>query len=369
MIADRARLDAYAQALRAAVRPGMTVADIGTGATGIWALLACRAGARKVYAIDPNPAIQVAREIARANGFSDRIEFIQDLSTRVSLPESADVIVFEIHGVLPMFGESLASIVDARQRFLAPGGVLIPGSESLHAALVEAEEFYAEQVSPWENLCCGLDLKAGRRYIVNSEFKYHPPPEQLLSLPQQWTTLDYATLESTRVSGEFTWEALRAGTAHGLLVWFDCHLADGIGFSCGPGHPETIFGSGFLPFSQPLSLSPGDRGSVILDAAPVGGDYLWAWTVRTQDKRGLDLRHSHFYRALLPTELLRKRAATHIPQLNEEGAVTLFVLSLMTGQRSQGEIASAVVKRFPERFADRQSALHLVTDIAERYSR
>src|SRR5437870_11229737 len=67
MIADRVRMEAYMQALRSAVRPGGVVVDIGTG-TGIFALLACRFGARRVYAIEPNDAIQVAREIARANG-------------------------------------------------------------------------------------------------------------------------------------------------------------------------------------------------------------------------------------------------------------------------------------------------------------
>ena len=57
-----------------AVTDGSVVLDIGTG-TGIFAMLACRYGARKVYAIDPNGAIEVAREIARDNGFDDRIEF------------------------------------------------------------------------------------------------------------------------------------------------------------------------------------------------------------------------------------------------------------------------------------------------------
>ena len=85
MIADRVRMEAYMQALRSAVRPGGVVVDIGTG-TGIFALLACRFGARRVYAIEPNDAIQVAREIARANGYAERIEFLQMLSTRAVLP-------------------------------------------------------------------------------------------------------------------------------------------------------------------------------------------------------------------------------------------------------------------------------------------
>ena len=63
-IADKIRTDAYVQALRQGVKQNSVVVDIGTG-TGIWALLACRFGARKVYAIEPNDAIQVAKRNRR----------------------------------------------------------------------------------------------------------------------------------------------------------------------------------------------------------------------------------------------------------------------------------------------------------------
>src|SRR5688572_5881715 len=100
MIADSVRMDAYAAALERAVRPGCVVLDIGTGA-GMMALIACRLGARKVYAVDPGTSIHLARAAARDSGLADRIEFIQDLSTRVELPERADVIVCDLRGVLP----------------------------------------------------------------------------------------------------------------------------------------------------------------------------------------------------------------------------------------------------------------------------
>src|SRR5690349_15960864 len=75
MIADTGRTAAYARALRSRIDSSSVVLDIGTGA-GILALLACRAGARRVYAVEPSDAIQVAREAAAANGFADRIQFI-----------------------------------------------------------------------------------------------------------------------------------------------------------------------------------------------------------------------------------------------------------------------------------------------------
>src|ERR1043166_4351398 len=113
MIRDRIRTDAYARALRQCVTPDSVVLDMGTG-VGIWALLACQFGARKVYAVDPNDVIQIAQEMAADAGHADRIEFIQDMTTRIMLPQKADVIVSEMHGVLPFFEQNLASIIDAR---------------------------------------------------------------------------------------------------------------------------------------------------------------------------------------------------------------------------------------------------------------
>ena len=137
MIADQVCMDAYARALKAAVTPNSVVLDIGA-ATGIHALLACKFGARQVYAVEPNDAIHLAREVAVANGFGGQIDFIQDLSTNVVLPEPADIIVSDMRGVLPLFGQHIPAIVDARQRHLATGGLLIPQRDTLWVALVEA---------------------------------------------------------------------------------------------------------------------------------------------------------------------------------------------------------------------------------------
>src|SRR5688500_11343183 len=92
MMADHARMDAYTAALKRAVTPGCTVLDLGTG-TGIFAMLACRFGAGRVVAIDPDDSLNVAREAAEANGLADRIEFIQALSTEVVLPEPVDLMI------------------------------------------------------------------------------------------------------------------------------------------------------------------------------------------------------------------------------------------------------------------------------------
>jgi protein arginine N-methyltransferase 1 len=173
------------------------VLDIGTG-TGIFALLACQLGARKVYGIDPDNCINVAREIAVANGYGERIEFIQKLSTEVTLAERADVIVSELRGVLPVFQHHLPSIVDVRRRLLAPGGILIPQRDTLWVAVVEAPDLYNRCVAPWDDNAYGLNMQAARRLVINTWRKGRVTKEQLLLEPQSWFTLDYATVESPK---------------------------------------------------------------------------------------------------------------------------------------------------------------------------
>ena len=147
MIADRERFDAYSKAINKTVRPGDAVLEIGCG-PGAFALLACQAGARKVYAIDSEEIVHFARELAAANGFADRMQFIESDSRKTDLPERVNVIVSDIRGSLPFFGHAIATIEDARQRFLAPGGRLIPQLDTLKVAVIEAGDFYSKLVSP-----------------------------------------------------------------------------------------------------------------------------------------------------------------------------------------------------------------------------
>src|SRR5262252_952841 len=96
-LCDRARLRVFERAIAAAVRPGDVVIDLGAG-TGVLGLLACRAGAARVYAIENGGMIEVARALAQANGLVDRIVFLRTHSSEVRLPEPADVVVGDLIG-------------------------------------------------------------------------------------------------------------------------------------------------------------------------------------------------------------------------------------------------------------------------------
>jgi protein arginine N-methyltransferase 1 len=372
MTGERRRTDAYVRALGAAVTPGSAVLDIGAGA-GFLTLLACQAGARKVYAIESEGIIEVARETVVASGYGDRVEFIQGISTAVSLPEKVDVVVSDIHGVLPLFSGSVASILDARDRLMLPRGVLIPAGETVWVAVASAAGFYDSVVGPWENAGRGLDLSPARRRAVNTWCGWRADPTSLLVEPRVWLTLDYGTLTDLHARGTARWTISRAGTAHGLCMWFDCETAPGAGFSNAPGSGMGLYHQGFFPWPEAVNLEPGDAVAVEVRADPVGNDYIWSWNTEIQVTRTgapgkASFRQSGFLADPISTDWLRKTGASFVPSLNPEAHVDKFILDRMMAGVSLGVIAREVVERFHGQFPDWRRALSRVGEMSLRYS-
>jgi protein arginine N-methyltransferase 1 len=373
MINDSARTDAYALALRQAIHPGCVVLDIGTGA-GIFALLACRYGAGRVYAIEVSDVIELARQIARANQLEDRITFVQDVSTRVELPEKADVIIADLHGVLPLAGGLVPAIADARRRLLAPGGILIPQRDILWGAVVEAPDLYQRRYArPWQSNDYDLDMRVARPKVVSEPGPASFKPEQLLTEPRSWATLDFMQVEDPNVRANVAWTVQRAGTGHGLITWFDAVMASGGGYSNGPGQPACVHGILFLPWSEPVALTAGNRVTATLQATLVGEHYHWTWVTTVRDPDHPEPARAHFEQSsffgiLFSPRQLHRRAGSHVPTLGADGQVDRFILAQMSGQASLETIARRVALEFPGRFASAREALDRVGDLSAQYS-
>jgi len=372
MVADRVRVDAYTQALRKTVRQGAIVVEIGTG-PGIFAVFACQLGAKRVYAIEPSEIIQVAREIAAANGCADKIVFFEKVSSRVTLPEKADVILSDLRGIVPLFGRHIPEIVDARRRFLGPGGTLIPRKDTLWAAIVEVPKLYNDLVNPWEHNAFAQDLSAVRRLVVNNIQKVRMNQGQLLTAPRLWVTLDYNSIENHNVQGELHWKVEQAGTGHGIQVWFDADLAEGCSFSCAPSESETIYGSLFLPWTRPVSLAPSQTVSVSLDARLIEDEYVYRWTSRIEPLAGSGDNPVHFQQSQLMGEVLsvaklRRQAADYVPLLSEEGRLHRRTFELMDGRASIEEIAHRLAAEFPQRFSTWKRAFSYAGVVSRKYS-
>jgi len=308
MILDEGRTQAYVESLKRRVTTESVVLDIGAG-TGVFALMAARFGARKVYAIEPNDVVHFGQRVAEQNGFDGRVEFIQGLSTEVELPEKVDLIVFEIHGVLPAYERSLSSIMDARDRFLKPAGCLIPCRETLWAALADVPRRHRDLADVWGPDVFGIDMTAIRPSAVNMWQRAQLSPSEVVTSPARWAVIDYAALQSPDLRGEISWAIDNPRTAHGVCAWFDWDGVDGVAFSNSPLSGERhIFGQAFFPWPQPVDLRRGDEVCVQLRADAVASSYVYRWETSVRRDGGVltTFQQSDFLGVPLSPERLRK---------------------------------------------------------------
>src|SRR5512140_1774462 len=157
MLDDRDRTDLFLAGIRAVVKPGDVVLDIGTG-TGVLAIAAAKAGASRVYAIETTRIADAAEAVVRANGLADRVTIVRGWSTQVELPERADVLVTEMIGHEPFSEDALLVSWDAKKRLLKDDARMLPARIRLFAypavlpEVVRQKHFFTEaSVARWRD--------------------------------------------------------------------------------------------------------------------------------------------------------------------------------------------------------------------------
>ncbi len=241
MLADAARNEAFAAAIEKAVRPDMSVLDIGTG-SGLLALLAARAGARQVIACEAHPLIaDTARQIVAKNGFTDRITVIGKRSTELApgqdLAQPADLLVTEILDA-GLIGEGmLPTSRDALRRLAKPGAQIIPAAAQVLAQVMALPTL--RPVNPLRQIC-GFDLSPFDRFRNQSTHgvvRLDHEPYQGLSDVTPVLRIDFARPPDWTTPETRAWSVQIAtpGTAQAVVFWFELWLDDTIMVSTGPG--------------------------------------------------------------------------------------------------------------------------------------
>jgi len=368
MLADEGRINAYAQAIRQTVKPGSVVIELGT-ATGLMAFLACQAGARKVFALDPSDTIVIAQQIARDNGLADRVEFLPVMSTAFTPAERADVLIFDLRGTTTCFEHNLPSIADARERLLKPNGTLICQRDTLNVCVVEDAGLHRKLVGVWEDTRWGVDLRAALAYGPHQFTRVRFKAEEMLCAAQVWATVHYPTVVSPHVHGAASLEITRAGTGHALGMWFDAELAGGARVSNAPTEPDHVWSRQILGWPRAVALLPGDRVDVKLSAVFSEGDYIWNWATRiSRDGKVLDeFKQSTLQGRIQTLEGHTRKLGSYQPKPNPSLAIEKYLLERVNGVATQGELAAQIRAQFPRRFGSVEGALAFVAKVTERY--
>jgi len=365
MAGDGVRMDAYARAIARVVKPGHVVVDLGCG-TGIFSLLALRAGARRVHAIDVNPAVWLARDLAAENGFAGKLEVHEKSSFDVELPEPADVIIADMRGSSPFFDQNIAALEDARRRWLAPGGVLLPARDRLFVALIEAVRLRQHLENGWLNLeAQGFKASAARTATLNNVYTDEEAlvlGNQVLSEAKPWAEVRYGDAFSRAVTATVDLAVTRGGTADALAVWFEATVHDGLSYDNAPGK-QLVYKRTILPLLEPTRVDVGESAHVVLRTDVSGAQ--WAWDTAIGERTRF--RQASFLGVPTSPGALLRESVNAAPARSPSGDRASQILALMDGSRTLQEIAGSLSVSEPH--VRQEAILDEVKSCARRYAR
>ncbi len=291
LLADGPRVAAFHRAIAAAVEPGDRVLEVGTG-LGTYAFFAARAGAGKVWAVEREPVIHVARQLAVANRVADRVEMVRGDAATLELPDRVDVLIFEDFPVW-LLDRATWELLQRVQSALADGGRMVPRGARLRVAPVRAPELY-RKMFPGPGSADGaadLDWSALRLLLANCPRQEMLRPEHLLAPPldsEAFALWPLPTPDAMAVEG--AWRATSDGSVHALALWFDLEVGPGVWMSNEPAPSPGVWGQAVLPLDPPLHVAEGQPVEVSVGRetlAPGAPGWLtWSVTCDGETRRG-----------------------------------------------------------------------------------
>lgn len=341
-LSDPRRLRLFERAIASAVQPGDTVADLGCG-FGILGLLCLRAGAAHVWGIDETDAIDVARETMAKEGLSERYTCLGETSFRVSLPEQVDVLICDHVGHFGIDYGILNMISDAHQRFLKPGGRILPAQIRLSLAAVESKEC-RDKLTAWSPGKVPSEFSWLQNWELNAKHAHSFREAEICTSAEVVGTIDLAATIEDHFTFSATLAAERDAVIDGLAGWFECELADDIWMTNSPLSADKIArDQAFFPLEEPFEVRKGDLLDVSLTIRH--GEGLMAWSIYAP-RTGSRAKQSNWNSFVLTKDTLGDR----VPQMSRIGLARKVVLEQVDGRRTNKEIEEAVLAQHPDLF-------------------
>ncbi|RKP01347.1 hypothetical protein CXG81DRAFT_6273, partial [Caulochytrium protostelioides] len=289
MLQDAVRTSAYfhALAMNGDRLAGRRVMDLGAG-SGILSYFAVRQGAAHVWAVEasgmarqiqrmtatdaPSPSPSPSSPSTAPNAWlAGRITVVNALIERWVPPSPdfrVDVLISEPIGVLVLHERMCESFLVARDRFLAPGGAMIPNASTIRLAPFTDAPLWtqtAAKLAFWQARdFYGIDLAPLAPHAMDEVFEQPVvgcfDPRILMAAPCShvidFTTITLEAIRDITIPVEYTMQY--TGILHGLAGWFDVDLA-GVTLSTAPAEPKTHWQQIRFLLKEPLAVNMGQR--------------------------------------------------------------------------------------------------------------
>jgi len=230
MLKDSIRTDAYRDFIydHKALFKDRIVLDVGCG-TGILSMMCARAGAKRVLAVDNSNIIHKARENVFENGLQDVISCLHGKIEEISLPvPKVDIIISEWMGYALLYEAMLDSVLFARDRYLAPGGLIVPSHTTIFIAPLVAPDLVADRITFWHDVY-GFKMPAMMEKIYDDVILKNISEDELAGEPKAVVQFPMHTTRATDLTfdgAEFTHQLSKeVDVLDGFVLWFDTFFA------------------------------------------------------------------------------------------------------------------------------------------------
>ncbi|KAI8487770.1 class I-like SAM-binding methyltransferase super [Branchiostoma belcheri] len=285
MLNDKPRTLAYRTAIErnAEFLKDKVIMDLGCG-TGILSLFCARYGRpNKIYAVEASRMADKAKKLMLYNGYWDVVKVIHNRVENITLPEKVDLIISEWMGTLLLFELMVESVLIARDKFLAKGGVMWPSHAKLYLVPCRAQKQYDEKIACWEDQY-GFDFSplipsAKKEFFGRPIFNHELSVHDCLA---EWETVLVMDMKRFRVeeleeiSQDFEFQVTREGTFHGFASWFSVDFGGfpstepPVVLNTGPEHEMTHWKQDLFMMDQPTAVEGGDSivGNILIKRNP-----------------------------------------------------------------------------------------------------
>mmetsp|Transcript_56017 Transcript_56017/g.130975 ORF Transcript_56017/g.130975 Transcript_56017/m.130975 type:complete len:332 (-) Transcript_56017:139-1134(-) len=224
---DAVTIPAYQQAIQqnAHLFKDKVVLEVSAG-LGLCSLFAAKAGAARVIAMEVHPElVEIGNDVARKNGYAEVLQFICGTPSSIGkLPwdlEAVDIIVSVFMGYCLLYEARLPEVLQARDRWLKPSGLIFPDRAKLFVSLVEDPEYKRHHYDYYDQVW-GFDFSAMKEAAKSEPVVQACEQKSLLSSSTCVLNLDLhrcTVADCYEMAAQFKLRCRREGNLDGLITW------------------------------------------------------------------------------------------------------------------------------------------------------
>lgn len=250
------------------------VLDVGCG-TGILSMFAAKAGARKVIGIDMSSIVEHAQKIVKNNNLDHIVTILKGKVEEVELPEGiekVDIIVSEWMGYCLFYESMLNTVLYARDKWLAPNGLIFPDRATLYIEAIEDRQYKDEKINWWDQVY-GFDMSCIRKVAIQEPLVDVVDPKQVITNSCLLKEVDMYTvkIEDLDFSSPFHLTCNRDDYIQALVTYFNieftmCHKRTG--FSTAPECRYTHWKQTVFYFDDYMTCKKGEEVKGVFSTKP-----------------------------------------------------------------------------------------------------